>query len=991
MRVLRATRWLLAALCTVTVIASVVTTGHSAAVAFAPHAVIAHAGDDQTVEGGATVSLNASASWDADGHVLNCTWTQVAGPAAALDLPASCQPTFTAPTPGANSVPAENQVVVYEVAVSDGSASSTAQVRVLVLKPFDPVADGPAVVRTTSMGGGAGTLWAALMRLTTHPGTRMTFDLPISDPGYNAVDGVWQFPHAGFLSIPLLQFVRGVTIDGSSQRVNAMARGDFVNPNGPAILIPGVIMEFGHSFAGGLAERTLVRGLIQEMAVWNGSDLVLSGNYYNVHPRGDASLRTAGEHVGFSTGGTTCGRLIIDGGANVRVGGATPEERNLIGSGCVPVRIAPGHPLTGMTFVGNYVGIDRTGTFSIDNGSPFGLTTQGHGSNAMDARIGGVTAGSGNVFSGITGGDGAQLRVSGENNRVVVQGNHFGLNAAGTAAIPNLQGAVFMTEFNHGSGPGALVAGGPQPGAGNVMSGNIQSGVLLHKLSGLWRIAIHGNRIGTAADGLSAIPNAVGIVNSASPGGVVIGGGNRGEGNVISGNTLSGIELEVVVAPESPVRVLGNLVGVGADGTTPVPNGGSGVVSKTRGGSGHQAHIVGGATPGERNVIAYNGLHGVSVSQPNRFGAIRGNSIHSNDALGITLQGDHVTTPLPNNPGDAASNANDGRNHPVLTSASISSGVLTITASIDTLPGLTVAVDYFANGAADPSGFGEGQRYLGSETFSIPATGSGPYIRIGQVPAGSVTTSDVITATMTDQYGNTSEFSGPVGVTGGDDTPPSVTCPASITVSAGAGGTAPIPDVLANVVASDNVTDASSIALAQTPAAGTPVGVGTHAIIVTATDAAGNVASCSTTVTVEAAPLDCSAAAPTVSEIWPPNHKWLVEVGVLGVVGSDGRAAMITIQGILQDEPTDTTGDGHTAIDGAGVGTATARLRAERTGSPRVPGNGRVYEILFTATSGASSCSGAVFVGVPHDRGKGPALDDGIRYDSTVAGGARVR
>jgi hypothetical protein len=29
-------------------------------------------------------------------------------------------------------------------------------------------------------------------------------------------------------------------------------------------------------------------------------------------------------------------------------------------------------------------------------------------------------------------------------------------------------------------------------------------------------------------------------------------------------------------------------------------------------------------------------------------------------------------------------------------------------------------------------------------------------------------------------------------------------------------------------------------------------------------------------------------------------------------------------------------------------------------------------------------------VGVPHDRGKGPAVDDGIRYDSTVAGGPQL-
>jgi hypothetical protein len=87
------------------------------------------------------------------------------------------------------------------------------------------------------------------------------------------------------------------------------------------------------------------------------------------------------------------------------------------------------------------------------------------------------------------------------------------------------------------------------------------------------------------------------------------------------------------------------------------------------------------------------------------------------------------------------------------------------------------------------------------------------------------------------------------------------------------------------------------------------------------------------------------------------------------------------------DEPTNTSGDGNTAIDGAGVGTDTAEVRAERTGDKKVPGNGRVYHIGFTADDGnGGSCSGTVSVGVPHDQGKNTVLvDDGPLYDSTVA------
>jgi hypothetical protein len=61
-------------------------------------------------------------------------------------------------------------------------------------------------------------------------------------------------------------------------------------------------------------------------------------------------------------------------------------------------------------------------------------------------------------------------------------------------------------------------------------------------------------------------------------------------------------------------------------------------------------------------------------------------------------------------------------------------------------------------------------------------------------------------------------------------------------------------------------------------------------------------------------------------------------------------------------------------------------VRAERTGSKQVPGDGRVYHIGFTATDPAgASCSGTVTVCVPHDQGQGSAcVDGGPLYDSTA-------
>jgi hypothetical protein len=125
---------------------------------------------------------------------------------------------------------------------------------------------------------------------------------------------------------------------------------------------------------------------------------------------------------------------------------------------------------------------------------------------------------------------------------------------------------------------------------------------------------------------------------------------------------------------------------------------------------------------------------------------------------------------------------------------------------------------------------------------------------------------------------------------------------------------------------------------------------------------------------------DCAAAVPSVTELWPPNHK-LREVSVGGVADPDGDPVTLTITAIAQDEPVDGSGDGSTCPDGLGVGTPSARLRAERSGG----GDGRVYEVRFSADDGmGGSCDGAFVVCVPHDRGRGAACGDpGPLVDST--------
>ena len=127
----------------------------------------------------------------------------------------------------------------------------------------------------------------------------------------------------------------------------------------------------------------------------------------------------------------------------------------------------------------------------------------------------------------------------------------------------------------------------------------------------------------------------------------------------------------------------------------------------------------------------------------------------------------------------------------------------------------------------------------------------------------------------------------------------------------------------------------------------------------------------------------CSGATPSRSVLWPPNHA-MVPITVGGVTDAEGDTVTTTITGIRQDEVVDGPGDGATRPDGAGVGTGTASVRAERAGTPRAPGDGRVYHVAFTAADGnGGTCTGTVKVGVPHDQRGRAAVDGGPLYDST--------
>ena len=150
----------------------------------------ANAGTDQTVIGGATVTLNSGGSTDIDGSIISQGWTQTAGTTVTLSDPSAVAPTFTAPTT------ATEREYTFQVEVTDdGGLTATDTVTITVEANQAPVVS----IQTGDMTVNAGAVVSLAATIADREGGTLTPSW-VADPANGtftdsgAVSTMWTAP-----------------------------------------------------------------------------------------------------------------------------------------------------------------------------------------------------------------------------------------------------------------------------------------------------------------------------------------------------------------------------------------------------------------------------------------------------------------------------------------------------------------------------------------------------------------------------------------------------------------------------------------------------------------------------------------------------------------------------------------------------------------------------------------------------------------------------
>jgi CSLREA domain-containing protein len=558
---------------------------------------------------------------------------------------------------------------------------------------------------------------------------------------------------SGGIGIGSNSIVRGLIINRVTSNVGVPGPGIYVTDDGHGATIAGNFIGVNATGTAASANRTgiFINGAqgVTIGGLASKDRNIVSGNLQDgirVRDAGDAdtgaNLLVQGNYIGTDVTGTAA---IANGAAGIAI---VDAHLAIVGGNLISGNTTSGISIAGeiasdATVQGNLIGTDIAGTAAIPNATGISVVY------ANRAEIGGTTAVARNVVSGNTG-TGIVIEQA-EASETVVHGNYIGTDVTGTLDLGNNRGVVV-----HGAP--LTVVGGTSAGDRNVISGNTVSGIEV-LAAGAADTTIQGNYVGVDAAGSAAIPNGsagvsgTGILVDGAPR-VAIGGTVAGARNVVSGNGLVGISIQNTGATDA--RIQGNYVGLSASGAVDLGNGSHGIQI-----SGASSATVGGAA-GARNRIAFNAGAGVSIAS-GTGNAVRGNEIFANDGLGIDLGTAGFTD---NDPNDADPGANNLQNFPVLTNASVDGGTTRVAGTLNSTAETTFDLHFYANPECDPSGYGEGQNFLGSTSTTTDSNGNATFAGTALLPAAA---SSVITATATTSPGgDTSEFSAcqPLGAPG---------------------------------------------------------------------------------------------------------------------------------------------------------------------------------------------------------------------------------
>ncbi len=285
-----------------------------------------------------------------------------------------------------------------------------------------------------------------------------------------------------------------------------------------------------------------------------------------------------------------------------------------------------GTGVVGNTITGNHIGLDLTGMVDLGNGFD-GIFI---GLGAQNNLVGGDEPAERNVISGNEL-EGIAIHGS-ETAGNIVSGNYIGTSADGLAALANTLAGMRIYGGGHNN-----TIGGDTEGEKNIISGNLTEGVLIEGEEAIDNV-ISGNYIGTDVTGMAALPNLSDGIELDSAIDNLVGGDEAGERNVISGNSEKGIYINGSAATGNVVS--GNYIGVDVTGATALPNDSVGVQVAS------PDNLIGGDSPGARNVISGNGDDGVYINGwDGTDNVVSGNfiGVDATGAVALPNQDDGVT------------------------------------------------------------------------------------------------------------------------------------------------------------------------------------------------------------------------------------------------------------------------------------------------------------------------------------------------------------